>query len=443
MLTLDDLRTGVTEGSIDTVVAAFPDHYGRLMGKRFDGHFFVEEAVREGTHVCDYLLTTDIDMDPVPGYEFANWDLGYGDLHLVPDLGTLRQATWLDRTAVVLCDVETTDHDPVAVAPRTVLQRQIEQLANAGFTAKAASELEYYLFTDSYRTAAGADYQGLQPFGWYREDYNILQGTREEPYNAEVRRHLTASGIPVETSKGEWGKGQHEMNVRYAAAGEMADRHTLMKLAMKEIADLSEVSVTFMAKPFDGQAGSSCHIHMSLWRGDENAFGESDVFGGFLAGLLRRLRDITVLLAPTINSYKRFEDGSWAPTRLAWSSDNRTAALRVVGSGSARRVECRIPGADCNPYLAYAGLLAAGLEGIVDGLAMPTEFEGDLYQAGDVTRLPSTLAEATGLFASSEFAGSVLGDPVHDHYSHFFRSEVAAFDASVTDWERRRYFERI
>ena len=446
-MSLDDLSQAVDRDEIDTVVVGFPDHYGRLMGKRFDGGFFVSEVAAAGTHGCDYLLTTDIDMEPVPGYSFANWDLGYGDFHMVPDLATLRPASWLEGTALILCDLQTSHHEPVAVAPRSVLAAQLDRLAGLGLTAMAASELEYFLFEDSYREAAEAGYRDLTPVGWYLEDYNLLQGTREEFYNRAVRRNLAASGIPVENSKGEWGRGQHEMNIRYAPVGVMADRHTIMKLAMKEIADQSGVSVTFMAKPFSGQAGSSCHMHISLWRDEVNAFSTgadaSPEFGGFVAGLLRRLPEITAVLAPTINSYKRFEHGSWAPTRLAWSRDNRTAALRVVGEGPSLRVECRVPGADCNPYLAYAGLLAAGAEGIEDGLTLPEAFVGDMYQADHLTSLPATLREAANLFGASEFARNALGEPVHEHYHHFFSTEADAFDSAVTDWERIRYFERI
>ncbi len=444
---LDELRAGVESGDVDTVIVGFPDHYGRLMGKRFDAGFFVTEVAAAGTHGCDYLLTTDIEMEPVPGYAFANWELGYGDFHLVPDLTTMRWATWLDGTALVLCDLETEAHEPVAVAPRSVLARQLDRLDGLGLDAMGASELEYYIFEDSYRQAAEAGYRDLTPVGWYLEDYNILQGTREEFYNRAVRRHLAASGIPVENSKGEWGRGQHEMNIRFAPVGEMADRHTVMKLAMKEIAEQAGVSVTFMAKPFAGQAGSSCHMHVSLWRDGSNAFvagtETSPEFGGFVAGLLRCLTDVTALLAPTINSYKRFEHGSWAPTRLAWSRDNRTAALRVVGSGPSLRVECRVPGADCNPYLAYAGLIAAGVEGIEDGLALPEAFVGDMYQAEHLPSLPATLRDAATAFGSSDFARSALGGDVHEHYRHFYASEADAFDAAVTDWERARYFERI
>lgn len=348
---------------------------------------------------------------------------------------------------MVLCDLHTDGHQPVAVAPRSVLTAQTARLRKLGLVAMGASELEYYIFEDSYRQAAEAGYRDLTPVGWYLEDYNILQGTREEFYNREVRRHLVASGIPVENSKGEWGRGQHEMNIAYAAVDAMADRHLVMKLAMKEIADQAGVSVTFMAKPFAGQAGSSCHIHLSLWRDGTNAFADGEEtsaeFGGFVAGLLRRLPDLTALLAPTVNSYKRFEHGSWAPTRLAWSRDNRTAALRVVGHGPSLRVECRIPGADCNPYLAYAGLLAAGVEGIEEGLAMPEAFVGDMYQADHLRSVPATLREAANLFGASEFAAAALGEAVHQHYHHFYTSEADAFDAAVTDWERARYFERI
>ena len=272
LLRLEDLAGAVESGTIDTVVAGFPDHYGRLMGKRFDAGFFLTNAVTEGTHACDYLLTTDIDMEPVPGYAFANWEMGHGDVHLVPDLATLRVASWLDRTALVLCGVETDEHEQVAVAPRTILQDQRRRLTQLGFTAMAASELEYYVFEDSYREAMLKGYDGLEPVGWFLEDYSLLQAARQEPFAGPVRRHLTASGIPVETSKGEWGKGQHEMNIRYAPVDVMADRHVVMKLAMKEIADEAGVSVTFMAKPFAGQAGSSCHMHISLWDGDRNAF---------------------------------------------------------------------------------------------------------------------------------------------------------------------------
>ena len=453
MLSIEDLRRLVQSGEVDTVVVAFPDHYGRLHGKRFDAGFFVEEVGAAGTHACDYLLTVDMEMNPVPGYDYASWERGYGDFHMVPDMATLRGATWLDRTAFVLADL----HDPkthadVSVAPRSILRRQLASAAEMGYTAMAASELEYFLFDDSYRQAADKRYAGLTPAGWYLEDYHLLQGTREERYNAPVRRHLAASGIPVESSKGEWGRGQHEMNVRYAAALEMADRHSVMKLAMKEIADALGLSVTFMAKPFADQAGSSCHIHFSLWQGGDAAFpGEgqlgpvrcSDAFRWFLGGWMSRVPELMAFYAPTINSYKRYLPGSWAPTSIAWSYDNRTAGFRVVGEGPSLRIECRIPGADCNPYLAYAATLAAGLDGIRNHTEPPALFEGDVYQAADLPRVPATLRDATDLFAASDFVREAFGADVQAHYTHFFRQEISDYDHAVTDWERWRYFERI
>ncbi len=453
MLTLDQLAVVVAAEAIDTVVVGFTDHYGRVHGKRFDASFFLEEAHEHGSHACDYLLTADMEMEPVPGYQYANWELGYGDFHMVPDISTLRIADWLDRTALVLCDLhDPKTHEMVPVAPRSILKRQLAMAADAGFAAKGASELEYYLFEDSYREAAELRYQGLRPAGWYIEDYHLLQGTREEFYNAAVRRHLSRSGIPVENSKGEWGRGQHEMNVRYTDLLAMADRHTIMKLAMKEIADALGVSVTFMAKPDMAEAGSSCHLHVSLWSDDKPAFpgdhpygpvDATDTFRWFLGGWVSHTPELMAFYAPTINSYKRFQDGSWAPTRMAVSYDNRTAGYRIVGSGNSLRIESRIPGADVNPYLAYAAVLASGLRGIEHETEPPAVFTGDVYQAEDLPRVPRTLRDATDLFESSEFVREALGEEVRAHYSHFFRTEQRAFDNSVTDWERWRYFERI
>ena len=453
MLTLADLAAEVAADEIDTVIIAFSDHYGRLLGKRLDAEYFLAEAAKHGTHACNYLLTTDMEMEPVPGYRFANWERGYGDFHLAPDLATLRRASWLEKTAIVLCDVEDeAAHQPVAVAPRSILRRQLDAAEALGYSAMAASELEYYIYQDSYRDAHEKGYADLEPMGWYLEDYHILQGSREESFTAPARRHLKQSGIPVESSKGEWGLGQHELNIRYADALAMADRHSIMKHCLKEIADAQGRSVTFMAKPFAGQAGSSCHIHLSLFKGDANAFpGEtqlgpvsgSDVFRHFLGGWMAHLPAMMVFYAPTINSYKRFEDGSWAPTRIAWSFDNRTAGFRVVGAGESLRIECRVPGADCNPYLAYAAALASGLDGIAKRTEPPDIFEGDIYAARHLPRVPYTLEEAVDKFEGSEFARSAFGAAVVEHYTHFFRSEIEAFRGAVTDWERKRYFERI
>ncbi|MEO8456564.1 MAG: glutamine synthetase family protein [Chloroflexota bacterium] len=453
MLTLDELRSQIDSGAIDTVVCAFTDHYGRLAGKRFDATFFAEEVHGAGSHACDYLLAVDIEMNPVAGYSFASWEKGFGDMHMAPDLSTLRLASWLDRSAIVLCDLHNIKtHDYVSVAPRSILRRQLDAAAALGFTAKAASELEYFIFDDSYKGAAEKRYANLTPAGWYLEDYNILQGTREERYNGPARRHLAASGIPVETSKGEWGRGQHEMNIRYADVLTIADRHTVLKQAMKEIADGLGCSITFMAKPFAEEAGSSCHVHLSLWRGDDNAFPGKQTFGGvqcsdefrwFLGGWMSHAPEVMPFFAPTINSYKRYMPGSWAPTGIAWSYDNRTAGFRVVGEGSSLRIECRIPGADCNPYLAYAGVLAAGLDGIRNKIEPPPVFVGDVYQADNLPRVPSTLREATANFTSSDFVRRAIGADVQEHYTHHFQEEQSAYDRAVTDWERWRYFERI
>jgi glutamine synthetase len=453
MLKLDALGALVSEGAIETVIVAFADHYGRLVGKRYDAELFVADTASHGTHGCNYLLTTDMEMQPVPGYTFANWELGYGDFGVVPEPDTLRVASWLERTALVLCDLE--DHQTgkmIPVAPRALLRRQVAAARDAGFAVAAASELEYYLFRTSYRQAAAQGYHDLEPAGWYLEDYNILQGTRTEPFTSAVRRHLKDSGVPVESSKGEWGVGQHELNVRYAPVLEMADRHSVYKQCLKEVADRMDLSVTFMAKVAADQAGSSCHVHLSLWAHDRNAFAGdlslgpvrcSDVFRWFLGGWIARAPEVMVFYAPTVNSYKRFVDASWAPTRLAWSHDNRTAGFRVVGGEASLRIECRIPGADCNPYLAFAAALVSGLDGIRSRTEPPPCFVGDIYAARDLPRVPYTLQQAVDCFTSSAFAREAFGEDVVEHYGHFYRTEQASYNSAVTDWERKRYFERI
>ena len=453
MLSVEDLAALVNDGTIDTVIVGFTDHYGRVHGKRADASFFVEEMVESGTHACDYLLTVDMEMDPVPGYRYANWELGYGDFHMVPDLATLRIASWLPSTAIVLCDlIDDATQEFVSAAPRSMLRKQIERLASLGLNAMAASELEYYVYQESYREAADKGFNDLTSIGWYSEDYHLLQGGREEFYNGAVRRHLSASGIPVENSKGETGRGQHEMNIRYTDVLEMADRHTIMKLLMKDVADQLGVSVTFMAKPEADQAGSSCHIHLSLWSGDDNAFAGhneigpircSDTFTHFLGGWMNRIHDVMPFFAPTVNSYKRYLEASWAPTNIAWSFDNRTAGFRIVGSGPSLRIECRIPGADVNPYLAYSAALAAGIDGIDNEVEPPEMFTGDVYAARELDRVPETLTAAIPAFATSTFVRDGIGEDVQAHYAHFFSVEAAAYDAAVTDWERTRYFDRI
>jgi len=453
MLSIDQLKSLVKNEEIETVLVVFTDLYGRFMGKRHDADFFLEQIAESGSHVCKYLLTVDMEMKPVAGYSFANWESGYGDVHLMPDYSTLRLASWLDKTALIICDVQNEKTGKLeSINPRTILREQIKQATTAGYSIMAGSELEYYIFENSYKEASEKKYDDLTAAGWYIEDYNILQGTREENFNGMVRRHLKNSGVPVENSKGEWGLGQHELNVRYADILTMADRHSVYKQCLKEVADKLGISVTFMAKFSEDQAGSSCHLHMSLWKGKKNLFpGKmsagpvkcSQDFRWFLGGWIKHAPDVMVFYAPTVNSYKRYRSESWAPTRLAWSYDNRTAGFRVVGSGNTLRIECRIPGADCNPYLAFAAALASGLDGIKNKIEPPAVFDGDIYKAHDLPHVPKTLSEAINIFKGSTFIKSSFGDTVQKHYSHFFRSEQHAFDTSVTDWERKRYFERI
>jgi glutamine synthetase len=452
-LDLPHLKKLVQAGQVDTVLAVFPDLYGRLLGKRFDAGFYVDSVAESGTHACNYLLTVDMEMNPVPGYQYANWNSGYGDFHLVPDQATMRVASWLDKTALVICDIQAeTSHDDIRQAPRGLLRQQIRRLASQGLTAMAGSEVEYYIFQDSYREAAKKLHTGMDPAGWYIEDYHTLQGTRVEDINAAARRHLSKSGIEVECTKGEWGLGQHELNLKYCDVLEMSDRHSIYKQCLKEIADSLGMSVTFMAKYAADGAGSSCHIHISLWRDGKNIFAGdrawgpvhcSDQFRWFLGGWLTHAAELMPFYAPTVNSYKRYQSGSWAPTRIACSHDNRTAGFRVVGRGNSLRIECRVPGADCNPYLAYAAALASGLHGIEEQIEPPPLFEGNMYEAETVPRVPATLAAATELLARSKFARQAFGDDAVEHYLHFFRSEQHAYDQAVTDWERQRYFERI
>jgi glutamine synthetase len=453
LLTLEQLAEACSEGSVETVLVVFTDLYGRFMGKRVDAEFFLDRVADHGTHACDYLLTVDMEMEPVPGYRLASWERGYGDLHLVPDLATLRRASWLDRTALVLCDpCRGEEETPVAEAPRVLLKRQVAALEARGLAARTGSELEYYTFRTSYAEAHEAGYTDLQPLSWYLEDYHILQGSREEFFHAEVRRHLKSSGVPVESSKGEWGLGQQELNLQAADVLEMADRHAVYKHCIKELADRHGLAVTFMAKIDEDRAGSSCHLHLSLWDEGGSAFAGDEAMGPlrsspamrhFLGGWMRLVPELMVFYAPTVNSYKRFQAGSWAPTRLAWSPDNRTGGFRILGHGDSLRIECRIPGADVNPYLAYAAVLASGLEGIDQRIEPPPGVEGDAYTAPDLPALPASLGEATSRFERSAFARRTFSEEVVEHYVHFFRTEERQFARAVTDWERRRYFERI
>ena len=443
VLTADELRPAVEDGSIDTVVVAFTDMQGRLMGKRLHGEFFVEQHVAEhGVEACNYLLALDMEMEPVPGYQIANWEQGYGDFGLRPDLATLRRIPWLEATALVLCDVVSHDGSPVAPSPRQVLKRQVERAEAMGYTAMFSSELEFYLFKETYAEAHAKRYEDLTPSVPYILDYHVLATTYDEPLIRQIRNGMHAAGIPVENSKGEAWPGQHEINFRYADAVTMADNHTLYKNGAKEIAHLNGCSLTFMAKPHHEWIGNSCHIHSSLWRGDESAFaGESDVFQRYLAGQIAHLKELAIFVAPTVNSYKRYAAGSWAPTTLAWGHDNRTCGFRIVGHGAAVRTETRIPGGDVNPYLAFAALLAAGLDGIENELELPPPLEGNAYES-DAERFPHSLRDAIDALENGTMARAALGDDVVDHYLTYARTEQRLFEAVVTGYERERMFER-
>jgi glutamine synthetase len=448
MLSLAQLGTEAEAGTIDTVVAAFTDMQGRLIGKRIDVSYFLDQVADHGIEGCNYLLALDMEMDPVPGYEMANWEKGYGDFAIAPDMSTLRRIPWLDRTALVLCDVVNHDGSPVPASPRQVLIAQYERAQELGFTPFFASELEFYLYKQSYAQAHEQDYRDLTPTIPYILDYHILATTMDENVIGQIRRGMQGAGIPVEFSKGEAWCGQHELNVRYADAVTSADRHTIYKNGVKEIAFLNGVSATFMAKPSEKDIGSSCHIHSSLVDASTgasvfvNGHEETDVFRHYLGGLRGRIRELALLIAPTVNSYKRYATESWAPTSISWGRDNRTCGFRIVGHGQSRRAECRIPGADVNPYLGYAALLAAGLDGIASEADPGPELIGNAYEAGQAEPFPSTLREAVDLWERSEFARATFGEHVWAHYLNYGRTEQRLFDQVVTDYERRRMFER-
>jgi glutamine synthetase len=449
MLTADALQDLIRSGEIETVLAVFPDLYGRLVGKRITGPFFLDEVLEHGMHACDYLLACDMEMDPVPGYRFTSWADGYGDVRCVPDLSTLRRATWLQRTALVLCDVQREEGAPVAVAPRTLLKQLMERAAAAGLRPMGGSELEFFVLRETYESAHAKGFDNLEPFGWYIEDYHTLQGFKSEPLIGEIRRHLESSGIPVEFSKGEWGPGQSEINLRYSDFLEMADRHAIYKQAAKEIAIQKDLAITFMAKMDERYAGNSMHLHSSLRSSEtgEPLFAGTgpeppDHFRWWLGGLMRHARASTLLFAPYVNSYKRFRAGSFAPTRIAWSADNRTAGFRIIGRGPSLRVECRIPGADANPYLAFAATLAAGLDGLERKIEPPELFRGDAYRAENLPSVPQSLPEAVAEFEGSDLFRSAFGAEVVEHILHFARTEQRKFDETVTNWERRRFLER-
>src|SRR3954451_1235814 len=439
MLTLDELRD---DASIDTVVVAFTDMQGRLLGKRLHRDFFLDDIAEHGAEGCNYLLALEMEMDPVPGYAIASWERGYGDFVMKPDLSTLRRIPWLEGNALVLADVAWHDGTPVAPSPRQVLKRQVERAAALGFTPMFGSELEFYLLRESYPEAHARHYRDLTPSVPYILDYHILATSYDEPFIRTIRNSMHAAGIRVENSKGEAWPGQHEINFRFADAVTMADNHSIYKNGVKELAYQHGCSITFMAKPDHTWIGNSCHIHASLWRDGQNAFGgQSDTFRRFLAGWIAGARELAIFLAPNVNSYKRYAAGSWAPTTLAWGYDNRTCGFRIVGHDRSQRVETRIPGGDVNPYLAFAALIAAGLHGIEAGLELAPALEGNAYES-DAERFPSTLREAIDALEHATMAREALGDEVVEHYLNYGRTEQRLFDEAVTCYESERLYER-
>ena len=451
-LTIGELGKVVASGEIDTVLVCFADMQGRLIGKRMQAEFFLDSA-HEETHGCDYLLADDIDMEPVPGYAASNWGKGYGDFVLKPDLDTLRRVPWLEGTALVLADVLDHHHrEDLPHAPRSILKKQIARLAAMKMSANFASELEFYLFDETYESAQAKRFHDLKTAGAYIEDYHIFQTTKEEGVMRAIRKGLQGADIPVENSKGEWGPGQEEINIRYADALTMADRHVILKNACKEIAYLQGKAITFMAKWREDLAGSSSHVHTSLWdaAGRKPLFldakaehGMSKLMRHYVAGQLTYAREITCFLAPYINSYKRFQAGTFAPTKAIWSLDNRTAGFRLCGEATKGiRIECRIGGADLNPYLAFAALLAAGLAGIEQELELEDGYSGDAYLGKRLREVPKTLPEATALMRKSKMLRAAFGDDVVDHYVHTAEWEQSEYDRRVTDWELQRGFER-
>ena len=469
-MNLAKLKSLVRSGGIDTVLVAFPDPFGRLVGKRFRADFFLDSVVKHGTHGCSYLLTVNMDMDPLDGFTVANWDTGFGDFGFRPDLDTLRVLPWQPGAALVLCDFVRESGALVAEAPRSVLRRQLDALAQQGLTCLCATELEFYLFNQTYHAAHASGHRDLPPSSDYRIDYHLMQPTRDEPLMRAIRNGMCAARVPVESSKGEWGRGQHEINFTCAAPLPMADMHVVFKQGVREIAEQHGKAVTFMAKYAAREAGSSCHLHMSLWQGGKNLFASeqvesrksrverqkrgvaldprpstlgSSLFRQFLGGLMKYSPELCLCFGPTINSYKRYQPGSWAPTRMAWAVDNRTTGFRVVGDGGSFRIENRMPGADANPYLAFAAMLAAGMAGVREGLDCGAEYQGNAYVDPQLPRLPSSLRDATDLFEKSTLARAAFGDDVVDFYTHHARLEHQAFSDAVTDWEKQRYFEQI
>ncbi|MHB1517335.1 MAG: glutamine synthetase family protein [Acidimicrobiales bacterium] len=455
MLTLETLPRQINTGDIETIIVAFPDLQGRPVGKRVTGPFFLDQVLEHGIEVCNYLLACDVDMTPLPGYRFANWESGYGDLRAVVDPQTVRALPWQPGCAMVLCDLLTLDEAPVEVAPRQILRHQLERLAEHDLEVRCATELEFYLFRHSFADASARHWQGLEPTSGTIGDYQLFQTSGDEPVIAAIRSQMLEAGIPVELSKGEAGPGQHEINVTYDTALEVADRHLVFKSGVREIASQKGRAATFMAKWSMANAGSSCHLHTSLWGASDGAplmapaesessdSGLSLLGRQFLAGQLAAARELAWCFAPYLNSYRRYTPDSWAPTAAVWGEGNRTCGFRVVGEGAARRIENRVPGADVNPYLALAAAIAGGLWGIEHELELEPAFVGNAYQADDLVRIPSTLPEAVELLAGSGLAAEAFGPEVHHHLVNTARQEWASANRVVTDWELARNFERI
>jgi glutamine synthetase len=447
-LSLDALRADVASGAIDTVVLAIVDVQGRLAGKRFDADYFLDEVVEHGTEGCNYLLAVDVEMNTVAGYAMSSWERGYGDLLMAPDFSTLRRVPWQPNTALLLADAQWLDAAPVIQSPRQVLRAQLDRLAERGWVAMVGTELEFILFDESYEAAWSKQYTDLTPSNQYNIDYSILGTSRVEPMLRDIRLGMKGAGLQVESAKGECNPGQHEIAFKYADALTTCDNHVIYKNGAKEIASQHGSSLTFMAK-YNDREGNSCHIHLSLRTPDgepvfagDRPHGVSKTFEHFLAGQLASLRELSYFFAPNINSYKRYQPDTFAPTAVMWGLDNRTCALRVVGHGPSLRFENRVPGGDVNPYLAVAAMIAAGLHGIDNELPLDEPFGGNAY-ASDAARVPPTLREAAALLERSEVARTAFGADVVDHYANAARVEILAFDAAVTDWERVRSFERM
>jgi len=446
-----ELPDWLNEENVQTVVVAFADVYGRMLGKRMTLDYFLNNVVNSGMHACNYLLTVDIEMNPLPGFELASWDKGYGDFHIKPDFSSFYLLPWQNKTAIVVGDVYHEDGTPVAESPRQILAEQVSRLKEKGYIAFMGTELEFYLFNETYRSSREKGYNNLMPSSDYLIDYHILQTSRDEDVLAQIRNDMSAAGIGVECSKGEWGKGQHEVNLLYAEALEMADKHAIYKVGAKDIASQHGKALTFMSKIAADQAGNGFHLHTSIRDagGKEGLFWDcssksmSRIFRQFVGGLLKYSRELTYFFAPTINSYKRYQHSSWAPTAIVCGHDNRTCGFRIVGHESSLRIENRVPCADANPYLAYAATIAAGLMGIEEDLDSGEIYEGNAYIDQSLKRLPESLEEASQLLDEGKMAREAFGDKVVDFYVHTASLEVQAFKAAVTDWERKRYFEQL